>query len=112
MRHGGLVMDVVRKGTGRRKIVRRTIFVLVASLAAGGITLGVSRLQPALPEGESGTVWPDTGKRGPLLLQVHGIGSLVPQDVAWISAQIDGRIEKIYIQPGTPVAPDTVIMEL
>src|SRR3984957_17609662 len=105
-------MDVVRQGTGKRKIVRRTLFVLVAALAAGGITLGVSRLQPALPEVESGTVWPDTLKRAPLLRQTDGMGSLVPQVGTWISAQSDGRIEKSYIQPGTPVAPDTVIMEL
>ena len=105
-------MDVARSGTAKRKVVRRTAFGLIAALAAGGITLGVSRLQPALPAVESGTVWPDEVKRGPMLRQVHGTGSLVPQDVAWISAQTDGRIEKIYIQPGTPVQPDTVIMDL
>ncbi|HWF10049.1 MAG TPA: HlyD family efflux transporter periplasmic adaptor subunit [Bryobacteraceae bacterium] len=105
-------MDVVRTGTKKRKIVRRSAFGLIAALLAGGAALGVSRLQPALPQVESGSVWPDTVKRGDMLRQVHGTGSLVPQDVAWISAEIDGRIEKIYIQPGTPVQPDTVIMDL
>jgi HlyD family secretion protein len=105
-------MDVVRTGSKKRKIVRRSAFGLLAILAAGGAALGVSRLQPALPQVEAGSVWPDTVKRGDMLRQVHGTGSLIPQDVAWISAQIDGRIEKIYIQPGTLVEPDTVIMEL
>lgn len=105
-------MDVPRQGSRKRKILRRTTFGLIASLAAGGITLGVTRLQPALPPVESGSVWPDEVKRGPMLRQVHGTGSLVPQDVAWISAQTDGRIEKIYIQPGTLVEPNTVIMDL
>jgi len=105
-------MDVARTGSSKRKIVRRTAFGLIAAIAAGGATLGVSRLQPALPQVEAGSVWPDTVKRGDMLRQVHGTGSLVPQDVAWISAQTDGRIEKIYIQPGTLVQPDTVIMDL
>lgn len=105
-------MDVVRTGSKKRKIVRRSAFGLLAIVAAGGAALGVSRLQPALPQVEAGSVWPDTVKRGDMLRQVHGTGSLIPQDVAWISAQIDGRIEKIYIQPGTLVEPDTVIMEL
>jgi HlyD family secretion protein len=105
-------MDVPRQGHRKRKIAQRTAFGLVAALAAGGITLGVSRMQPALQPVESGSVWPDTVKRGDMLRQVHGTGSLVPQDVAWISAQTDGRIEKIYIQAGTPVGTDTVIMDL
>jgi len=105
-------MDVPRSGTKKRKIVRLTALGLIAALAAGGVTLGVSRLQPALPPVEAGSVWPDTVKRGDMLLQVHGTGSLVPQDVAWISAQTDGRIERIYVQPGILVKPDTVIMEL
>src|SRR5262245_51703423 len=106
------MMDVPRQGSQKRKVVRRTAFGLIASIAAGAITLGVSRLQPALPQVENGAVWPDTVKWGPMLRQVHGTGSLVPQDVAWISAQTEGRIEKIYIQPGTLVQPDTLIMEL
>ena len=69
-------MDLPRQGSGKRKIVRRTVVGLVACLAAGGAAFGVSRLQPALPAIENGTVWPDTVKRGPMLRQVHGTGSL------------------------------------
>jgi HlyD family secretion protein len=105
-------MDVPRKGVNRRKTVRRLIIAGFLSLCAAGVTWGVGRLQPALPLVEAGSVWPDTVKRGSMLRQVHGIGSLVPQEVTWISAQVDGRIEKIHIQPGTPVQPDTLIMDL
>jgi HlyD family secretion protein len=105
-------MDVQRQGVGKRKTIRRILLVLTLLLAAGGITYGVSHLQPALKSVEAGTAYPDTVKRGPMLRQVHGIGSLVPEDVLWISAQIDGRIEKIYMQPGTPVQAGTVLMEL
>ncbi len=105
-------MDVQRKGVAKRKMIRRVIIAVVLIGAATGITLAVSRLQPALPTVEASTVWPDTVKRGPMLRQVHGLGSLVPEEVIWISSVTDGRIEKIYIQPGTMVKPDTVIMEL
>ena len=105
-------MDVQRQGVARRKLIRRTIIAVILIGVATGITLGVSRLQPALPTVEASTVWPDTVKRGPMLRQVHGLGSLVPEDVVWISSVTDGRIEKIYVQAGTPVKPDTIIMEL
>jgi HlyD family secretion protein len=105
-------MDVVRQGTRKRKLIRRAAVVLALLLAAGGVMWGVGRLQPALPQVEAGTVFPDTVKRGPMLREVHGTGSLVPEEIVWISAQIDGRIDKIHIQPGTPVQPDTAVMEL
>jgi HlyD family secretion protein len=105
-------MDVARKTDARKRILNRALIALALLLVAGGATYGVSHLQPALPSVESGTIWPDTVRRGPMLRQVHGIGSLVPEDVLWISAQIDGRIEKISVKPGAVVTPDTVIMEL
>ena len=105
-------MDVPRQGTTKRKMIRRGIVVAFLLLAAGGVMWGVGRLQPALPLVEAGTVFPDTVKRGPMLREVHGTGSLVPEEIVWISAQIDGRIEKIHIQPGTLVQPATLVMEL
>lgn len=105
-------MDVPRQGLTRRKTIRRTAIGISLLLIAGGATWAIGRLQPALPLVEAGSAWPDTVKRGSMLRQVHGIGSLVPQDVNWISAQVDGRIEKIHIEPGTPVEPGTVIMDL
>ncbi len=105
-------MDVQRQGVAKRKMIRRILIGSVLLLGAGGILFAVSRMQPALPAVESGTVWPDTVKRGPMLRQVHGTGTLVPEDVVWISAVTEGRVEKIYLQPGTVVRPDTVIMDL
>jgi HlyD family secretion protein len=105
-------MDVVRQGTTKRKMIRRGMLIAFLLLAAGGVMWGVGRLQPALPLVEAGSVFPDTVKRGSMLREVHGTGSLVPEEIVWISAQIDGRIEKIHVQPGTIVQPDTIVMEL
>jgi HlyD family secretion protein len=105
-------MDVLRQGVTKRKRIRRLVVVGILLLVVAGGVYGVGHLQPALPTVESSTIWSDTVKRGPMLRQIHGLGSLVPEDVLWISAQIDGRIEKINVKPGTPVQPDTIIMEL
>jgi HlyD family secretion protein len=105
-------MDVQRQGVKKRKMVRWITFGVLFTGALGAATYGVRQLKPALPSVDGGTVWPDTVKRGPMLRQVHGLGSLVPEEVVWISAVTDGRVEKIFIQPGTLVRPDTVIMQL
>jgi HlyD family secretion protein len=108
-------MDIVRdesvKKKKRRKQAMMIVFMVVAVL---GATLGISRLKPALQSVEYGTIWPDTVKRGSMLRQVRGLGSLVPipDDVRLIPAETDVRIERIIVLPGTVVKPDTVIMEL
>src|ERR1700761_7587895 len=108
-------MDIVRdesvKKKKRRKQAMMIVFMVVAVL---GATLGISRLKPALQSVEFGTVWPDTVKRGSMLRQVRGLGSLVPipEDVRLIPAETDVRVERIVVLPGTPVKPDTIIMEL
>src|SRR5690348_796776 len=108
-------MDIVRDESVKRNKRRRQIIIsVIAVIAVLGITLGVSRLKPAAPSVEYGTIWPDTVKRGSMLRQVRGLGTLVPipEDVRLIPAETDVRIEKILILPGTPVTPDSVIMEL
>src|SRR5690348_11050914 len=105
-------MDVQRTGVKKRKMIRLIIVGIILLGGLGGAGYAVMHLQPALPTVEAGTVFPDTVKRGPMLRQVHGLGSLVPEDVIWISAQTDGRVEKINMLPGTIVKPDTIIMEL
>ena len=108
-------MDIVRDESVKRKKRRnRIIFAVVGVLALLGIFLGVSRLPQAAPGVEYGTIYPDTVKRGSMLRQVRGIGSLVPipEDVRQISAETDVRVERILVLPGTPVKPDTIIMEL
>lgn len=90
------------------------MITVAAVIAVLGITLGVSRLKPAAPSVEYGTIWPDTVKRGSMLRQVRGLGSLVPipEDVRLIPAETDVRVERVLILPGTPVKPDSLIMEL
>jgi HlyD family secretion protein len=105
-------MDIPRKsGTNKRRI-RQIIYAVLGVAVVGAITLGVSRMKPAAPGIERSTVWVDTVKRGPMLRQVRGIGTLVPQEVRVIAASTQGRVERILVQPGTEVSAGTVIIEL
>jgi len=72
----------------------------------------LSSLKPAAPEVERGAVWIDTVKRGELLRQVRGPGTLVPKEIRWIAAESDGRVERVLAKPGAVVTADTVILEL
>src|SRR5687767_13470755 len=99
--------DVIRK-----KKIRRIIYAAVALLAIGAITVGVSRLKPAAPSVDRATVWVDTVKRGQMLRQVRGSGTLVPEDIRWIPATTQGRVERILLRPGAQVTPTTVILAL
>ena len=106
-------MDVQRgKEVRRNRIIKRVVLsvIVLGALCAGGYA--VLRLQPAVPTVERGSIYPDTVKRGPMLREVHGLGTLVAESVLWIPAIADGRVVKIYVYPGTPVQPDTVLMEL
>ena len=76
------------------------------------VTMGLSRLKPAAPGVDRSTVWIDTVKRGPMLRQVRGLGTLTPVDIQWIPAATDGRVEKIPVLPGTQVQPNTVLLIL
>lgn len=105
-------MDIPRKNAARARRIRRAIYAFVALCAIGITTVGLSRLKPAAPEVDSGTVWRDIVKRGPMDLQVRGLGTLVPQEnaIEWIPAITDGRVERRLVLPGTPVKPDTVLL--
>src|SRR5216117_4378270 len=105
-------MDVPRAGVAAKKRKRRVIIIAASALGLILITIGISRLKPAVPSVDRSTVWIDTVKRGPMVRQVRGLGTLVPVDIRWIAANTDGRVEKIVIWPGTPVQPDTIILEL
>ncbi len=105
-------MDIQRIGVGRAKRIRQIIYGGVALVVILLITLGLSRLEPAAPNVERATVWVDTVKRGSMLRQVRGSGTLVPVEVRWIPAQTEGRVERRVSLPGTEVTPDTIILEL
>jgi len=106
-------MDIQRgKEVRRNRILKRAVIgvVVLAALCVGG--WAVMRLQPAVPTVERGSIYPDTVKRGPMLREVHGPGTLVAEDVLWVPAIADGRVVKINVYPGAMVHPDTILMEL
>src|SRR5262245_44467328 len=105
-------MDIQRPSNVRRKRIKRAAYGAVALSVVGGITLGLSRLRPAAPSVDRATVWIDTVKRGPMIRNVRGLGTLIPEDIRWIPATTQGRVEQILLRPGTTVMADSVILEL
>ncbi|MGA2182004.1 MAG: HlyD family efflux transporter periplasmic adaptor subunit [Bryobacteraceae bacterium] len=106
-------MDVPRgKEVARRRTIRRIAYGVVGVIAAAGIFVGLTRLKPAAPSVEMSTLWPDSVRRGPMLRQVRGLGTLVPEDVYWIQAQFDGHVDKIIKLPGSNVSANEVIIVL
>jgi HlyD family secretion protein len=105
-------MDVPRKGHRARRWRNRLIVGSVVIVGLGGLTFLLSRLKPALPSVDRSSVWIDTVTRGPLVRDVRGIGTLIPEDVRWIPARTDARVERILVWPGTEVTEDTVLLVL
>ena len=106
-----VAMDIPRPQTLTRK--RRRIFYGIAAAAVIGlVTLGISRLTPANAVVDRSLIVIETVRRGPMVRQVHGTGSLVPIDVNWIAATTDARVTRVVTQAGTAVRRDTLIMEL
>ena len=105
-------MDIARPSNARRKRIRQALYIGAGLLIVALVSVGLSRLRPAAPTVEAGTIWRDSVKRGPMLRQVRGLGTLVPEDIRWIPATTQARVEKIILRPGTRVAPDSVILEL
>ncbi|CAN5553544.1 HlyD family efflux transporter periplasmic adaptor subunit [soil metagenome] len=105
-------MDVPRPDVARKKKKRRIIIGAASLLGLIVISVLVSRLKPAAVSVDRAAVWVDTVKRGPMLRQVRGIGTLVPEDIRWIATSKEGRVEKIVVRPGAKVQPDTIILEL
>jgi HlyD family secretion protein len=105
-------MDVPRTGVSRKKNIKRAITAVVVLGAVGGVTFWLSRLQPAAVAVEASTLWPDTVKRGPMLRNVRGMGTLVPEEILFVPAITDGQVRRIYLRAGAVVQPDTVLLEL
>jgi HlyD family secretion protein len=105
-------MDVPRKSAARRKLIRRIVAGAVVLAAIPLVTWGLSRLKPAAPPVERAVVWVDTVKRGPMVRQVRGLGTLKPEDILWIPATTDGRVEQRKALPGIVVNPDTILIVL
>jgi HlyD family secretion protein len=106
-------MDVKRPSSvARNKKIRHAVYIVLAMAAIGGVSYGVSKLKPAAPTVERATVLFGTVKRGPMVRNVRGLGTLVPEDIVWIPATTSGRVDKRLVQPGTVVNPSTILFEL
>lgn len=106
------IVDIPRQQNKGKKRLLRIAWGAGGLAAIGAITAGLSTLKPAAPSVDRGSVWVDTVKRGALLRQVRGLGTLVPEEIKWIPAQTEGRVERILVRPGAPVEPGTVLLEL
>ena len=107
-----LIMDIPRPSNARAKMMRRIVLGAAAILLIGGVTYGLSRLRPAAPSVDRATVWSDEVKRGPMLRELRGIGTLIPEDIQWIPAQTEAQVDRIVLKPGAIVKSDSIILEL
>lgn len=107
-------MDIARPEFKKQKRRRQIIWSAVGIVALAAVTIGVTRLKPAAPEVERSTVWTDTVKRGPMLRQVRGLGSLIPSQefTRQIPAETEATIVRILKLPGSQVKPDTILLEM
>ena len=105
-------MDIQRPSQAKAKLRKRIYIGSAVGIALVGITVLLARLKPAVPSVDRSLVWVDTVKRGPMVRQVHGPGTLVPVDIRWIAARTQGRVERIVLLPGANVEPDSVILVL
>src|SRR3954463_7985629 len=109
-RPAGSVVDIPRKKQPKTK--RNVALAVAAVLVVGGITFGLSRLKAAAPTVDRASVWTDAVKRGAMLRQVKGPGTLVPEQIRWITADTAGRVERIPLRPGAKVEKAAILMEL
>jgi len=105
-------MDVPRPFAARARRRRRIAYVVAGLVAVSGISMGITKLKPAVPSVERSGVWIDTVKRGPMVRQVRGLGTLAPEEIRWIPTMTDGRVERILVRPGAKVKADTVLVIL
>src|SRR6266700_4105351 len=107
-------MDIARPEFKRQKRRRQIIGLAIGIVCLGAVTIGVSRLKPAAPEVERSTVWTDAVKRGSMLRQVRGIGSLIPSQefTRQIPAETEATVIRIRVLPGSEVKADTVLLDM
>ena len=105
-------MDVPREGVAAKKRKRRILIISASAVGLILATFALSRLKPAAPSVDRSSVWIDTVKRGPMVRQVRGLGTLVPEEFRWIPTTTEASVEKILIWPGTKVEAGDVILEL
>ena len=107
------MVDIARPDSViKKKKMKRAAYGVAGLTAILLVTVFVSQLKPAAPSVDKATLWPDVVKQGPMVRQVRGTGTLVPEDTRWIPASTAGRVERILLRSGADVMPDTVIVEL
>ncbi len=104
-------MDIQRTPTNKKNL-RRAMAIGAIVVALIVATVAFARLEPAAPEVDRGSVIIDEVKRGPFTRAIRATGTLVPENIRWIAAATDARVERIVVQPGSQVTADTVIIEL
>src|SRR6185295_14927963 len=106
-------MDIKRPPKSKiKKKIKTAILIVVGLAALGGITYGLTKLKPAAPTLDRSTAVIETVKRGEMILDVRGNGTLVPEVTRWVPAPAEGRVEKVNLQAGVTVEPSTVLCEL
>jgi HlyD family secretion protein len=105
-------MDIQRTDLRQRARRRRVLAIAAAVVAVVALAAFVATLDPAAPSVARASLWTDTVKRGEMLREVRGPGTLVPKEIRWIAAETAARVERIVVKPGATVEPDTVILEL
>jgi HlyD family secretion protein len=105
-------MDIQRPDQSKARRKKRILFGVGSAVALAIITVVLARLKPAAPTIERSLVWIDTVKRGPMVRQVRGLGTLVPEEIRWIAARTQGHVDRVVLRPGAVVEPDSVILIL
>ena len=106
------MIDVPREGYARRQRIKRVIYLVLLIAVLAAVTWAFSRLEPAAPSVERASVWVGEVERGPMVIEVRGTGTLVPEEIRWIAAATEGRVERIPVLPGSAVKADTILVKL
>ena len=109
-----MTMDISRPDLKAKKRKRQALTIAVGVVVLAVVTFLVMRLKPAAPTVDRSVVWTDVVKRGPLVRQVRGLGTLVPREdaIRQIPAQTEATVVRILVLPGSNVKPETVLLEL
>src|SRR4029450_13144312 len=107
-------MDIARPASViKKKKIRRAVVAGAAIIVVALVTVVLAQLKPAAPTVERGTTWRETVKRGEMIRQTRGPGTLVPEDIRWITSETDATVQRIVTLPSAKVLnPDTIILEL
>jgi biotin carboxyl carrier protein len=103
-------VDIPRAPVNKTR--RRTIYALVGVAVVVIVTVALSRLSPAAPSVDRGTLVMDTVRRGTMVRDVRGPGTLAPESPTFISAVTSGRIDRVILRPGAKVEPGTVLIQM